>query len=244
MTDLPPIAIPSYQRAHILLSHTLGYLADQEYPAEKITIFVASEKECEDYKKVLPVGSYGALVVGRLGLLNQLRFISEYYPEGELVLKMDDDVKGMKILMANQTFLDLIRWGCWLILTKGGGLFGVLQNDDLRRFSEDLTTHLTHIIGCFYLHKNDRDCVPIVEEKDDYERSILFFKKYGKVYRWNGAGLTTKYMGMPGGLQQEGRKERMKDSVEYLLKKYPDYCRYREKKGTDDLILNWRAKSS
>ena len=241
--DLPEVAIPTYQRADILLTHTLPYLLSQNYPAEKITIFVASEQECETYKNKLPVGSYKELVVGMPGLLNQRRVISEHYKPGQIILQMDDDVKGLKILRANQTFLDLIRWGCWLMESKQCGLFGVMPTDDARRFSEDLTSHLAHIVGSFFLCVNTKDCIPNIQEKEDYERTILYFKKYGSVLRWNGAGVSTRYMETPGGLQQPGRPERMASEVRYLIETYPDYCKERTKKNTADILLNWRAKA-
>jgi hypothetical protein len=71
----------------------------------------------------------------------------------------------------------------------------------------------------------------------------LYFKKYGSVLRWQGAGVQTAYAANPGGLQQPGRVDRMKEEVEYLLETYPGFCKARDKKGTPDLLLNWRASS-
>lgn len=243
MNELPEVAIPSYQRQDMLLTHTISFLMANKYPAEKITIFVASEQECEAYRAKLPRTCYGNLVVGMRGLLNQRRVISEYYPQGQVILQMDDDVKGIKSLRSDQNFLSLVNYGVSLLKSKKSGLFGVLPNDDGRKMKEQLTTHLSHILGSFFIHVNDKDCVPHVEEKEDYERSILYFLKYGSVLRWQGAGVATVYRANPGGLQQEGRVDRMKKGADYLLENYPEYCKARVKKGTPDLLLNWRAKS-
>lgn len=242
MTDLPPIAIPSYQRAHLLLTHTLAYLVEQAYPADKIFIFVANEEECAEYRRVLPEGSYNSLVVGRVGLLSQRLLIHQFFPEGQTIVQMDDDVKGLKMLRSDRTLPDLIRWGCWLIQSKNAGLFGVMPNDDGRKMDDEMTTHLTHILGSFFICKNDKDCLPAVEEKEDYERSILYFRKYKSVLRYKGAGVITRYQANPGGLQQAGRVERMGRAVRYLIDNYPEYCKERDKNGTPDLSLNWRAK--
>jgi hypothetical protein len=239
--DLPPIAIPSYQRANILVSHTLGFLMREKYPPEKITIFVADQVEWEVYDRVLPRGSYSQLVVGMRGLLNQRRVIHDYYPEGQIILCADDDLKGIKSLRSDQNFLSLVNYGVSLLRSKKAGLFGILPNDDGRKLKEELTTHLAHILGAFFIYVNDKDCMPTLEVKHDYEMTILYYKKYGLVLRWCGAGVQTRYMGTPGGLQQPGRAEKMKECADYLLEKYPEYCKARVKKGTADLLLNWRA---
>ena len=69
-----------------------------------------------------------------------------------------------------------------------------------------------------------------------------FFKKYGKVFRYQGAGVATAYTKNIGGLQQEGRSLRMEASVVKMLELYPGYCKRNDKKGLPDLALNWRAK--
>jgi len=243
MTELPPIAIPTYQRADILLTHTLAYLTEEKYPAEKIFIFVADEQECEVYRKKLPAGSYAQLVIGKVGLLNQRLLINQHFEQGKIICQMDDDVKGLKMLREGQTFLDLVRFACWT-LTKGGGLFGVMPNDDRRKMEDRLTTHLSHVLGSFFICKNERECVPNIQEKEDYERSILYYRKYGSVYRWKGAGVITRYRGNPGGLQAFDRKPQMERAVRYLLDTYPEYCKERAKDDTADILLNWRASSS
>lgn len=243
--DLPVIAIPSYQRASMLVSHTLGFLMRENYPADKIYIFVANQEEWEEYDRVLPRGSYSQLVVGVRGLLNQRRFINEFFPEGQILVQMDDDVRGVKSLRSDQNFLNLVNFGVSLIATKSkkGRLFGVLPNDDGRKMREQVTRHLTHIIGSFFICINDKDCVPTVQEGEDYERSILYFRKYGEVYRWQGAGVATAYMKNAGGLQQPGRLDQREEDIGYLLETYPTYCSGRVKSGGADLLLNWRASS-
>jgi hypothetical protein len=153
--DLPPIAIPSYQRANILVSHTLGFLMREKYPPEKITIFVADQVEWAEYDRVLPRGSYSQLVVGVPGLLNQRRLINEFYPEGQVLLQMDDDLKGIKSLRSDQNFLSLVSYGVSLLTTKRLGLFGILPNDDGRKLKEEMTKHLAHILGSFFICVKD-----------------------------------------------------------------------------------------
>lgn len=234
------IAIPSYKRARTLRDKTLRFLAEEEVPPEIITVFVANEQEKEEYERILDSGTYGKIVVGMPGLANQRRIISFYYPEGEMLCQIDDDVKGLKIL--EDTFENLM-WRVYVgMLSEDCGLAGFLPNDDGRRLKKDKTIHLTHILGSFFCCRNHRDFVLEIEQKEDMVRSIWYFKKYGKVLRFQDAGVITSYdKGEEGGLSCPNRREKIDADIEYMLKNFPSYCRKVEKKKGSDLVLNWRA---
>lgn len=234
------IVIPTYQRADSISRKTLRYLMSQLIPAEWITLFVASEDEKQEYEKKVPRDMYGSIIVGVKGLAEQRNFISDFYPEGQILCQMDDDVMGLKSFN-RQPLTQILERGK-AELEQGCGLFGVLPKDDTRSFVDKMTYTLTHILGSFFMCKNDRSIRVHMSEKEDFERSILYFKKYGKIARYRGAGVVTRYNHGSGGLMTEGREERMKVNVEYLLETYPEYCKYREKKGTADLLLNRYAK--
>lgn len=239
---LPRLAIPSYKREHILLSHTLSYLSQEQYPPDLIFIFVASEEERVRYEEVLPRRSYHSLVVGVKGLMEQRNFISQWAEEGELLLQMDDDVKGVRFLDPQGSFRSLVLKGVKELEGGKRGLFGVLPNDDKRRFKDATTYHLTHILGSFFLCRNHRSLEITHTEKEDFERSILYFKLYGNVVRYQGAGVQTKFRGTPGGLQESGRSEREAQGLRMLLARYPEYTKRVEKPKGEDVVLNWRVK--
>jgi hypothetical protein len=239
--ELPEVAIPSYKRSNSISHKTLAFLSSVAYPADKITIFVANEEEAQIYYKAVPRTLYGKLVVGIKGLMEQRAFISNYYPEDTILIQMDDDVKKID---SPVPFLTLIQNAVELLEKKKGGLWGVMPNDDKRRYKDSTTTHLTHILGSFFVCRNHRDIVITATEKEDYERSILYFLKYGEVYRYRGAGVSTTYNVGGGGLQGEGRVSKMEHDVKNLLKLYPLYCLRKDKKGMPDMSLNWRAKKS
>jgi hypothetical protein len=172
--------------------------------------------------------------------MEQRNFITEYYPEDTILIQMDDDVKKID---SPVEFMRLIVNAVQLLEKKKGGLWGVLPNDDKRRYKDDTTTHLTHILGSFFVCRNHKDIIITATEKEDYERSILYFLKYGEVYRYRGAGVATTYKKGEGGLQEEGRVAKMEQGVQNLLKLYPSYCLRKDKKGMPDISLNWRAKN-
>ena len=235
---LPEIAIPSYRRYDTLAKKTLAFLASVSYPADKITVFVASEEEALLYYKSLPRAWYGKMVVGVRGLTEQRNFITQYYPEDLLYISMDDDVKKID---SQKPFIELIEDAVKMLDTRKGGLWGVFPNDDKRRYADETTTHLTFIIGSFFVCRNHKDILLTSPQKHDYEKSILYFQRYGEIYRYKGAGVSTTYQKGEGGLQEEGRVERMEACVINLVNKYPLYCSRKDKKGMPDIALNWRA---
>ena len=236
----PKVAIPSYQRANLISELTLKFLHEQGYSPSLIHIFVASEAERFEYAAAVPRHLYSQIIVGVLGLKEQRNFISNWFPENEILIQMDDDVKTIKSLRMN--FLDLVRQGVQAIQDGQGGLWGVMPNDDGRKMHERTTTHLAHILGSFFILRNHRSLLCNTAEKEDFERSILYFIRYGAVLRYQGAGIATKYTGNPGGLQQPGRTERMRTEMSYLLTVYPPYLKTLIKPKGLDIVLNWRAR--
>jgi hypothetical protein len=235
-----PIAIPSYQRPELCKNLTLTFLKLNQYPSELITIFVASEEEKLAYEKNIARSLYGKIVVGKLGLMEQRNFITEYYDEDQVYIGMDDDVKTIKSPFL--TFPQIVLHAKALFEKHTVGLFGILPNDDTRRFQDDYTTHLAHIIGCFFICRNHKDLVLNTTEKDDYERTMQYFLRYGSVIRYRGAGVSTDYTKNAGGLQQEGREARMLEGANYLGEKYPTLCRVMRKNNKPDLFLDFRAE--
>jgi hypothetical protein len=106
---------------------------------------------------------------------------------------------------------------------------------------EETTTHLSHIIGCFFMCRNHKEIIVSISEKEDFERSILYFQAYGAVARYKGAGVATAYQKTPGGLQDEGRHARQLEDISYMLNEYPGYVIRVTKPKGQDIILNWRA---
>jgi hypothetical protein len=235
------IAIPSYGRPRVIQNKTLRYLRLQDYDVDKILIFVASEEERHIYEREVPRHLYGELVVGRLGLKEQREFISDYLEEDEIYISFDDDVSDLK-LMPGYTLYDLIQDAKDVIGTRQSGLYGILPNSDTRRFKDSVTTHLAHILGAFYICRNHRNLKVTRTAKEDYERSILYFLRYGHIFRSRRGGVETKYLAGNGGIPAENRRAREEQGIQYLTMTYPALCRRKDKGNHPDLELFWRAK--
>jgi len=238
---LPFVAIPSYKRAGTIAKKTLNFLKVQGYPADRIHIFVADEEEFKDYKRLVSEDLYGEIIVGVKGLAEQRNFITSFYREDEILIQMDDDVLTIK---CHLPFLTLVDMATSSLYGRTAGLWGVLPNDDGRRFKDATTSHLTHILGSFFVVRNHRSIQITHTEKEDMERSILYFKRYGSVLRYQNAGVATTYRKGVGGLQTDDRLDRIKSGIQNLTTLYPEYCTLVNKKGLQDIVLNWRMSAT
>ena len=233
-----PVAIPTYNRSQTISIQTLLFLKSEDYPTSLITLFVADSDQARLYERDVPKCLYGQIVVGVKGLAAQRNFISDFYPDGQILLQLDDDVSGIKSL-GNESLQSILSKGkdC---LHDSCGLWGVLPNDDGRRFTPATTQHLTHIIGSFFLIRNHKEIKITVEEGEDYERSILYFNRYGRVCRYKGAGVKTTFNKGSGGLITEDREQRRRAGMDYLVSRYPKACSKIMKKDKVDVRLKWK----
>lgn len=249
MDNLPRLVIPTYNRHQTISDMTLEYLHKIRYPKEKIILFVASEDQEKLYKSSVKEHLYGQIVVGVPGLLHQRNYIIKWLNSGEIYISMDDDLKNIKV-MEGQTIYQIIQNAIDHMNTGEVGLAGILPNSDARRFREECTEHLAHIVGTFFICKNDHN-LPleiyniIHEGKEDYYRTIQYFIVYGKVLRYRTAGVHTVYRNENGGIIKEGRRERDAAACEDLMKRYPTMVlKAKKPTGWPDVELNWRAKDT
>lgn len=85
------IAIPTYDRCDNF--KTIKFLEDNNIPLDIIDIFVANENEREKY--IFKIGTKYNFIVGELGIMNQRNFITDYYPENQIIVSMDDDIENL-----------------------------------------------------------------------------------------------------------------------------------------------------
>jgi hypothetical protein len=242
---IPRIVIASYNRPDLITSRTLAYLKSIHYPATHILIFVASEEQKALYQSSINPDLYSQIIIGILGLNQQRNFISKYLEDNEIYISFDDDVSKIKFL-EGYSFYSFLAEALTYIKSGQVGLAGVLSNSDARKFKSGRTLHLAHIVGSFFVCKNHKETVLPEDfcEKEDYIRTIMYFIRYKAVLRCQYAGVETKYLLGVGGIPSDGRLEREIAGVEYLLEKYPSYCkRIVKKSGNPDILLNWRARA-
>lgn len=221
------IAIPSYRRPDTIKEKTLNYLEKCGIDLSYVDIFVADEKERDDY---LYLGLN--IVVGVKGIRNQREFIRDYYEEGQKVLSMDDDIEYLCKLNGDklEAFYNLkqfVAMAFKLCIKNRTKLWGVTAVNNPFYMKDKVSTNLKFIVGCFYGFINDKDkylrVSPELKVKEDYELTIKHYKKFGSVVRFDGYSPRTKYYTEKGGLQGDRDSVMSEEASLFLLNKYPEY---------------------
>ncbi len=243
------IAIPSYARAELIKNYTLSVFDKCNIPNDKITIFVANQEEYDTYKSKL--GDKYKIVIGVIGLENQRNFISNYYDEGQNIFFCDDDIQRLafKDEDAPRKLKDFDNLNEFLLkafkITKDNNtiLFGVYPVDSSLFMKYETTCHLTYIVGACYGMINDKSIILENANKEDFERTLKVYDKYGKVIRFNNVCIKTKYYTNKGGMQSYGRTlEDNNNRVEYLVSQYPKYAKILKKKNSEYLEIKLISK--
>ena len=233
------IAIPSYKRAELLNRKTLKTLADYNIPRNRIFVFVANEEEEKIYKETLDKKMYGHLVVGVKGLRNQRNFISRYFPIGQEIVNLDDDLAGFNILKTHgetfnkkdnyhaklPDFDSFIKEAFKTLRNEGLFLWGIYPINNPYFMTPKITTDLRLIVGPCWgnINRHSKDLILTIDEKEDVERTLQYYVKDGGVIRFNNISVATSYYVTPGGMQalERDRKKDAYESAVYLNKKYP-----------------------
>ena len=252
------IAIPSYKRSDIIQTHTLAVLNRHNIKPEHITIFVANQEEYDIYINSVPKFLYNNIVIGLLGLKNQRNFITKYYPEGNNIVEMDDDIKNiMQLVVKKDTTkttkktvkpiedLDaFIRRAFEMCIESNIFLWGVYPLVNPHFMTYKITTDLRFIVGPMWgmINRHRKDLQLTVDEKENSERTLQFWVADGAVLRFNNVGIETKYYKNKGGMQSEGkdRKQEALKSVYYLNKMYPTLTKIslKKKNGMPEIKMN------
>lgn len=243
------IAIPSYERAEILRDQTLEVLTSCGVPSRLVHVFVANPEEAEAYLRVLPRHKYKEIVVGVRGITEQRKFISAYFPVGTKIVSMDDDVRSLLLLgqdgkMHVHEELDAFFREAFVELEKRNlFLWGVFPtpNPFYMVSQAPVTSTLKFVIGTVhgYVNRGETELLPTVPEKEDVQFTIAHYIKDGGVLRYNHVSFKTKFKNPKGGLGSiENRFQPNKEAAEYLVRKYPQYCRLKiRKNGMHEVVL-------
>lgn len=234
------IGIPTYRRTGTIQKATLAFLKRHSVPRESITLFVADEEEAEQYRENVQRELYGEIVVGVPGIGPQRNFMQTWYPEGTRLLSIDDDIydvvervdaKHTRPIPSLTSLLDL---GFAAAEKARTGLWGVYPVHNPYFMKPKVTTDLRYIIGYFMgiVVSHDAALTRTVEDKEDFEASILYYIKYGSVVRLNWITAKTNCYKEPGGMQETRTEQRVEAHARVLLEKYPLFCEYNPRRKT------------
>jgi hypothetical protein len=225
------IAIPTYKRSKLLQEKTLKTLKDGGVDTRKIHIFVADKEEAEVYRSMIPRDNYNKIIIGKRGITPQRKYIVKYFPEGTHIVSIDDDIAGLykknndkltKVTNINE-FIKNAFQEC---KKENLYIWGVYPVYNAFFMKTGISYNLKFLVGAFYgfINRYDRDIIPTLGEKEDYEISILYYLKDGGVVRYNDICIKTKYQNPNGGLgATKERLEVNEKAAKDLYKRYPEF---------------------
>lgn len=226
-------AIPTYKRSALLGTLTLGYLRSCGIDNDQIDVFVSNHEELIDYLQVFPELDFINADVANVR--DKFNFIHSYYPPDTNVVVLEDDLNSIKKLIGyNKLEVELnLTNECTkafdLMLEKQVFLCGINSNSNPFFMKQDtISEGFKFVVANMYLFIQTNPPVLITQHsKTDYERTILYFERFGKLLRLDYLCPITKNYTIPGGMQEiKAQREQVEeDSVNYLTKKYPHLCK-------------------
>lgn len=259
------IAIPSYKRSTSIAQKSLATIRHNKIDPKRVHIFVANEDEFKDYDRDVPKDLYGKLIVAEPTLLRARNFITRYFPVGQKIWCMDDDIVGYRFMIRDfkggllekdlyampseglrwyhgksyeycdksDNIEQFIELGFKKCEETGAHLFGFYPTTDSIAMSCSITTDLKFIMGASWGYINPGDIFNTLNEKEDYERTILYYDRYKHIVRINFIGIATDYMNPNGGMTalqaensavQERSRSLIEKSAKELESRFPQYC--------------------
>lgn len=240
------IAIPTYKRYKTLREKTLRLLNQENFDKNRIYIFFANDDEKNKYNLS---DEYINQIVGVFGLTYQRNFIVNYFPNGQKILWLDDDLmeintveidpnradKRHNLRFKKSTIKQMADIGFEQLDKHKCSLFGVypVSNPGFMKI-DYISTDLKYIIGCCYGTINNQELFTfdVFEHnggaKEDYLRTLMVYDVEHMVIRLNHFHTITNYYKEAGGLQSIDefgtRYDRDMISMKYICKKYPYYA--------------------
>ena len=202
------VAIASYNRPETLKNKTMNVLEKNNIDPKKIHIFVANNKEKNDYTNTLDKNSYNKIIVGKKGIKNIRNFMPKYFKEGQKIFYIDDDIykifkaynnaKGKVInkidnnydrkynrLKETNNLDEIIKQGFEESKKRGYDNWGIYPIENpyfmkptTKNPDDYISENLTYVIGCFTGVINNRKAE--IRTVDDKEDYERSIKYYMK----------------------------------------------------------------
>ena len=231
------IAIPSHKRSQTINQRTLRYLADAGIARDRVRVFVAPE-QLETYLADTDKALYAEIIPSALGIRENHNFITSYYPDGQLLVRADDDLKHLATKVNDKQLEPIMNLDEWIqaaflqALDLGATIWGIYPISNPFFMKQKLRTELSFLIGQFFGSVNRHSEVLQAEIKEDYERAILRYITDGAILRMDFMCAVAGGVGKnAGGLQTMDRKAMNQRGTDYLLATYPQYVKLKAAKG-------------
>jgi hypothetical protein len=216
------IACRTYARSTVF-PHKTYRMLEHNGLTDRLYIFVANAAEKRLYEAALAGKTYRAIIVGKLGGANAIRAICSYFPRGQRIVFMDDDLDRFFDFARDGTFRadsthlhrylvdgfeTIDAYGC------GGFTFSFMSNKFWLRGKPFKEIRPFTLAGNFFGVRNDPAMITTeFSHGDDLVRSVRYLERYGGVLVYWHAGFVTRYGKEEGGLQASGNRGSAADTL-------------------------------
>jgi len=237
------VAIPSHGRHEVINNKTLKLLRYYGISNDRMYVFI-EENQYPLYHNKIPKDVN--LIVGKLGIKENRQFISDYFPEDQAIVSMDDDIKWickMTPVRGGKHRNDKIECFQSLIFDIFDSLdehncncAGLYPIDNPFFMKNHISCDLKFIIGnCrfFYNKKNlERRRFTLLE---DFETTMKYYLHDSKIIRYNNFVAVTNYKPLKWGFSQDDKNF----EVQMFNNKYPEFTKinYKANNNTDIRFL-------
>ena len=225
------IAIRTAKRINTIEEHTLKVIKDLPY---KVYIFCPESEKKEYLKKYK--GKYTITRGSDEGLNHANNAVHNYFPSGKKILFMDDDITGVYKWngdkFENADLEHYIEEGFKLLGENNFKLFGFypIKNGFFMKGKPEYSKGLQFCMGGIMGLINDKE-LRTTTYKEDYERCIINYIKYGGIIRFNYVKVDNILYKNKGGQENIRTVKLMEETIEELINKYPNYCKRKVSKG-------------
>jgi hypothetical protein len=227
------VIIPSYRRAETTAKKTLTTLKAGGVPADRVFVFLSDWEERDAYQREITAMGYPVeLYEGALGCMENREAYIKMIDEGIPIVHIDDDVTGIfryvnpKKYERVKELAPVYECGFDCCQKVGTALWCVYPVSNPFFMGTKIRSGFYYAEGSMYgtINSWDEALLPSVPFKEDWERSILYYIKYGKIIRMDAICYESAFYTEPGGMQADGQRtlEAQAEACRVLLRKYPE----------------------
>lgn len=247
------ICIPSYRRPQIIKDMTLKLLNDNGIRPDLITIFLKDDIDLQKYREILNTDGkdiYNFIIADCDGIGLTRTFIRNYYPVGQKVIMIDDDIKDICSSRELFNIKDFFNEMFNTMKKENVKFSGCCPYANEYYMKLGYSTNLKYTGGHLIAEIIRENPIEVKEKHfEDYVANIEYFKRDKKLLRFNDVYVKTKYYNPNGGIVSTyGSLDKRKDDAHKLAyelsQKYEGYCwPYLKKKfNVYNLKLNHNAQ--
>lgn len=242
------ICIPSHNRSDVINNKTLKMLRHYKIDLTRVYVFVVGG-QIPLYHKAITSKELN-LVEGRLGIKENRKCISDYFPEDTPIVCLDDDIKWICKLhhcRGGKQRLDKIECFESLIFDmfddldkENAGLGGLYPISNPFFMKNHKSTDLKFIIGnCKFFYNKKKLERRRFELLEDYETTLNYYLHFDKIIRYNNFCVIANYRPLKWNKTQSDKNK----EVLLFRQKYPEFSSINFKaNGNTDIRLDKNPK--